>query len=126
MALPEGEVIDIVAFGLLFIATAAQRIPEAADLQRRSTMQVQPFRAGLSALDGAYISENIAKRQREHSARRIEMVWIIGGGIIYLILVVTLGVMSIRKGHWVMFIIGFFLPFFWLIGALMPSRRLAY
>ena len=27
---------------------------------------------------------------------------------------------------WVMFIIGFFLPFFWLIGALMPSRRLAY
>jgi hypothetical protein len=53
------------------------------------------------------------------------MVWIIGGGIIYLVLVVTLGVMSIRKGHWVMFIIGIFLPFFWLIGALMPSRRLA-
>ena len=53
-------------------------------------------------------------------------VWIITGGIIYLILVITLGVMSIRKGHWVMFIIGFFLPFFWLIGALMPSRRLAY
>ena len=51
---------------------------------------------------------------------------IIIGGIIYLILVVTLGVMSIRKGHWVMFIVGFFLPFFWLIGALMPSRRLAY
>jgi hypothetical protein len=54
------------------------------------------------------------------------MVWIIGSGIIYLILVVTLGVMSIRKGHWVMFIIGFFLPFFWLIGALMPARRPAY
>ena len=54
------------------------------------------------------------------------MLWIITGGIIYLILVVTLGVMSIRKGHWVMFIIGFFLPFFWLIGALMPSRRLVY
>lgn len=47
-------------------------------------------------------------------------------GILYLILMITLGVMSIRKGHWVMFIIGFFLPFFWLIGALMPSRRLAY
>jgi len=54
------------------------------------------------------------------------MVWIIGGAIIYLMLVVTLGVMSVRKGHWVMFIIGFFLPFFWLIGALMPSRRLAH
>ena len=56
----------------------------------------------------------------------IAMVWIIGGAVLYFILVVTLGVMSIRKGHWVMFIIGFFLPFFWLIGALMPSRRLAY
>ncbi len=42
--------------------------------------------------------------------------------VLYLVLVVTLGVMSIRKGHWVMFIIGFFLPFFWLIGALMPRR----
>ena len=51
------------------------------------------------------------------------MVWIITGGIIYLILVVTLGVMSIRKGHWVMFIIGIFLPFFWLIGALMLSLQ---
>ncbi len=52
------------------------------------------------------------------------MWWIIGGGIIYLILVFTLGVMSIRKGHWVMFIIGIFLPFFWLIDTLMPSRRI--
>ena len=68
----------------------------------------------------------LATRQRERSARRIGMLWIITGGIIYLILVITLGVMSIRKGHCVMFIIGFFLPFFWLIGALMPSRRLAY
>ncbi len=54
------------------------------------------------------------------------MWWIIGGGIIYLILVFTLGVMSIRKGHWDMFIIGIFLPFFWLIDTLMPSRRIAY
>jgi len=42
--------------------------------------------------------------------------------VIYLVLIVTLGVMSIRKGHWVMFLIGFFLPLFWLIGALMPRR----
>ncbi len=81
---------------------------------------------GLSAFGGACRSEIVARRQRERSARRIEMVWAISAGIIYFILVITLGVMSIRKGHWVMFIIGFFLPFFWLIGALMPSRRLAY
>jgi len=44
------------------------------------------------------------------------------GGLLYLILLLTLGIMSIRKGHWVMFIIGLFIPLFWLIGALMPRR----
>lgn len=42
---------------------------------------------------------------------------------IYLVLIITLGVMSLRKGHWVMFIIGIFFPLFWLIGALLPRRR---
>ncbi len=44
-------------------------------------------------------------------------------GAIYLVLVVTLGVLSIRKGHWVMFLIGFIFPLFWLIGAVLPPRR---
>jgi hypothetical protein len=43
--------------------------------------------------------------------------------VLYVVLMVTLGLMSIRKGHWVMFIIGIFLPLFWLIGALLPRRR---
>jgi hypothetical protein len=47
------------------------------------------------------------------------------GGILYFVLLVTLGIMSIRKGHWVMFIIGIFLPLFWVIGALMPPREKA-
>lgn len=45
------------------------------------------------------------------------------GGILYFILLVTLGIMTIRKGHWVMFILGIFLPLFWIIGALMPARQ---
>jgi hypothetical protein len=49
------------------------------------------------------------------------LLWI-GLGLLYFILLVTLGVMSLRKGHWVMFIFGIFLPLFWLIGALMPPR----
>jgi len=60
------------------------------------------------------------------SAKEIEMFWVIGGAILYFVLIVTLGVMTLRKGHWVMFIIGIFLPFFWLIGAIIPSRRVAY
>jgi hypothetical protein len=47
----------------------------------------------------------------------------IGGAILYVILVFTLGLMTLRKGHWVMFIVGIFLPLFWLIGALMPPAR---
>ena len=44
----------------------------------------------------------------------------IGGGILWLVLAITLGVMCLRKGHWLMFIIGFFFPIMWLIGAVIP------
>jgi len=33
-------------------------------------------------------------------------------GAIYVVLLITLGILSIRKGHWVMFIIGIFIPLF--------------
>ena len=42
--------------------------------------------------------------------------------ILYFVLLLTLGIISIRKGHWVMFIIGIFIPLFWLIGAVLPRR----
>jgi hypothetical protein len=45
-----------------------------------------------------------------------------GLGILYVVLLITLGVLTLRKGHWVMFIIGIFIPLFWLIGALIPPR----
>lgn len=51
------------------------------------------------------------------------MYFYIGGGILYLVLIITLGVLCLRKGHWVIFIIGIFLPFLWLIGAILPDRR---
>jgi hypothetical protein len=48
------------------------------------------------------------------------MWWGIGfGALLYFVLLVTLGVMTLRKGHWVMFIIGILLPIFWLIGAVI-------
>jgi hypothetical protein len=49
------------------------------------------------------------------------MLWV-GLGIVYFILLVTLGIMSIRKGHWVMFVLGIVFPVFWLIGAMMAPR----
>jgi ABC-type multidrug transport system permease subunit len=54
-----------------------------------------------------------------------ETVTIVIGGLLYLVLLITLGILSIRKGHWVMFIIGIFIPLFWLIGALLPPTASA-
>jgi hypothetical protein len=44
-------------------------------------------------------------------------------GIIYLVLILTLAVLSFRKGHWVLGLIGFVFPVLWLVGALLPARR---
>ena len=49
--------------------------------------------------------------------------WGIGLGIIYLVLLFTLAVMSFRKGHWVLGLIGFIFPILWLIGAVLPDKR---
>ena len=47
----------------------------------------------------------------------------IGLAILYFVLLITLGVMTLRKGHWVMFILGIFLPLFWIIGAVIPPAH---
>ena len=52
--------------------------------------------------------------------------WYWTGGLLallYIVLLISLGVATIRKGHWVMFLVGIFLPVFWIIGALMPPRH---
>ena len=41
-------------------------------------------------------------------------------GVIYIALFIVLGVATLRRGHWVMFIIGIFFPLFWIIGAIVP------
>ena len=46
----------------------------------------------------------------------------IGLGILYLVLIFTLAVMSFRKGHWILGLIGFFIPVLWVIGAVLPAR----
>ena len=49
--------------------------------------------------------------------------WIGSGAVLWLVLLITLGVLTLRKGHWVMFIIGIIIPLFWLIGAIIPPVR---
>ena len=43
--------------------------------------------------------------------------------LLWLVLFIFLGIKTLRKGHWVMFLIGIVLPIFWIIGALIPARR---
>ena len=48
-------------------------------------------------------------------------------GAIYLVLLLTVAVLTFRKGHWVLGVIGIFIPILWLIGAVLPDRhRRAY
>ena len=47
------------------------------------------------------------------------MLWLTGGVILYLVLIVTLGVLTFRRGHYVLFGFGFFFPVLWLIGAIL-------
>jgi energy-coupling factor transporter transmembrane protein EcfT len=44
-------------------------------------------------------------------------------GVIYLVLVFTLCIMTFRRGHWVLGLIGFIFPVLWLFGAILPARR---
>ena len=44
-------------------------------------------------------------------------------GILYLVLLCTLALLTFRKGHWVLGLIGFIFPVLWIIGAIMPGRR---
>ncbi len=43
-------------------------------------------------------------------------------GVIYLVLLFVFAVLSFRKGHWVLGLIGFIFPLLWIIGAMLPSR----
>ena len=45
------------------------------------------------------------------------------GGILYVTLLVTLGLVTLRKGHAWMFFFGIFFPLLWLIGAMMAPKQ---
>ena len=42
---------------------------------------------------------------------------------IYLVLLFTVAVLTFRKGHWVLGLIGLVFPVLWLIGAVLPDLR---
>ena len=56
------------------------------------------------------------------------MWWGIGGlyAVLWLVLMVWLGLRTLRNGHLLLFILGIFLPILWIFGAFMaPPERAA-
>jgi uncharacterized membrane protein len=52
----------------------------------------------------------------------LEYSFMIGFGILYLALLFTVAVVTFQKRHMVLFVLGFFMPFLWLIGAMLPGK----
>lgn len=49
--------------------------------------------------------------------------WFLGLGILYLVLLFTLAVVTFRKGHWILGLIGIVFPILWIVGAVLPPVR---
>jgi hypothetical protein len=46
--------------------------------------------------------------------------------VLYLTALISLGMMTLRKGHTLLFVVGIVLPILWIVGALMaPTPRAA-
>jgi hypothetical protein len=45
--------------------------------------------------------------------------------VIYITCLFTIVAVTFRNGHWILEILGFFLPVFWLIGAVLPPTEKA-
>jgi hypothetical protein len=51
--------------------------------------------------------------------------WIVFA-FIYLVVLITLGLATLRKGHYILFFVGIFFPVLWLVGGLIgPTPRAA-
>ena len=50
------------------------------------------------------------------------IVWLLLS-LVYIVLCVTLGLMTFRARHYVLFATGFFLPLLWLVGAMIAPRH---
>jgi hypothetical protein len=48
---------------------------------------------------------------------------IAGFAVLYVLIFLFLGIRSIKRGHWIMFLVGIPIPLFWIIGGLMPPVR---
>jgi len=46
-------------------------------------------------------------------------------GVLYIVLLVWLGLATLRKGHTILFVLGIFFPLLWIVGAVMAPTSTA-
>jgi hypothetical protein len=51
-------------------------------------------------------------------------IWILLA-VVYIVLLVSLGLTTLRNGHTFLFFVGLFLPLLWIVGAFMPPTNAA-
>jgi hypothetical protein len=52
----------------------------------------------------------------------LDWIFVAAFGVIYFFLLVTVCLMTFRKGYYVLGILGIFMPILWLIGAILPAK----
>ena len=50
----------------------------------------------------------------------------VGLGIVYIVLLVVLGIRTFQNRHYVLFVLGFFLPLIWIAGAMLPPKGMSH
>jgi hypothetical protein len=50
----------------------------------------------------------------------MEVLWVLLA-VLYIVMVVWLGLTTLRRGHVVLFILGFFIPILWIVGAFVAG-----
>ena len=54
----------------------------------------------------------------------VTFLWIMLG-VLYIVLLVWLGLATLRKGHTALFVLGIFFPLLWIVGAVMAPTSAA-
>ena len=49
----------------------------------------------------------------------MDVIWWLLLAAVYLVLLVVLGIQTLKKGHTVLFFVGLFIPLLWIVGAVM-------
>ena len=60
----------------------------------------------------------------ETKGTNMTFLWIVLG-VLYVTLFVMLGIATLRKGHYLLFIVGFVFPLLWIVGAMMAPTSAA-